>query len=172
MSVTSQASSQPSRTVQKLRSMANGTLFEILVSPEEVGDGVCFIRGTMPPGTAVPLHSHSDWEFFYVLEGSIEIFQSKDGMSGWRTVAAGAAAAVPPNIKHAARNTSALSASMVLVTTSKLSKFFGDVSKPFDPERRPSPPMPEEIETFVATAARYGYWMASPEENAAIGIGR
>lgn len=171
MSVTSQASSQPSRTVHKLRSMPNGTLFEILVSAEEVGDEVCFIRGTMLQGAVVPLHSHSEWEFFYVLEGSIEIFQSKEGMNGWRTVGAGAAAAVPSNIKHAARNASSRPASVVLVTTSKLSTFFGEVSQPFDPERRPSPPTPEEMETFVATATRYGYWMASPEENAAIGIG-
>lgn len=172
MSVTSQATSQPRRTVHTLRSMPNGTLFEIIASPEEVGDEVFFIRGTMLPGSLVPLHSHADWELFCVLEGSIEIFQSKEGASGWRTLDAGAAVAVPSNIKHAARNPSSRPATVVLATTSKLSRFFEEISQPFDPERRSSPPTPEEMETFVATATSYGYWMASPEENAAIGIGR
>jgi hypothetical protein len=30
-------------------------LSEILASPEEVGDGICLIRGTVPPGVAVLL---------------------------------------------------------------------------------------------------------------------
>ena len=36
--------------------------------------------------------------------------------------------------------------------------------------RRPAPPTPEEMRAFFGTVAKYGYWMASPEENAAIGI--
>ena len=69
MSVDLQAGSQPSGTAHRRLSTPNGTLFEILASPEEVGDEICFIRGTMPPGNAVPLHSHSDWELLYVLAG-------------------------------------------------------------------------------------------------------
>ena len=52
----------------------------------------------------------------------------------------------------------------------KMYDFFGEVSKPFDPSRRPVPPTPEEMKKLFAAAARYGYWVASPEENAAIGI--
>jgi quercetin dioxygenase-like cupin family protein len=143
----------------------------MLASPEEVGDGICLIRGTLPPAVAVPLHSHSDVELFYVLEGSMEIFQSKDGASGWATVGVGAVVAVPANVKHALRNNSSVPAVAVVVTTSKLYKFFREVSKPFDPNHRPAPPTPEEIKTFLGIVARYGYWVASPEENAAIGIG-
>jgi quercetin dioxygenase-like cupin family protein len=170
MSIDLQTSTQPSRTAHKVLSIPNGSLFEILASPEEVGDPICLIRGTVPPAVVVPLHSHSDLELFYVLEGSVEIFQSKEGASGWTTVGAGAVVAVPGNVKHALRNTSSLQATMVVVTTSKLYEFFGEVSKPFDLKRRPSPPTPEEMEKLFSTAARYGYWMASPEENAAIGI--
>lgn len=170
MSVNAQTTTQPSRTVHKLLSTSNGTLFEILASPEEVGDGICLIRGTLPPGVAVPLHSHSDLELFYVLEGSMEIFQSKEGASGWKTVGVGAVVAVPGNVKHALRNTSSLPAIMAVVTTSKLYEFFGEISKPFDPKRSPAPPTPEEMRAFFDTVARYGYWMASPDENAAIGI--
>jgi hypothetical protein len=82
----------------------------------------------------------------------------------------GAVAAIPGNAKHALRNTSSLPATIVLVTTSKMYGFFSEVSKPFDPNQRPAPPTPEEMKNFFGTVARYGYWMASPEENAAIGI--
>jgi quercetin dioxygenase-like cupin family protein len=150
--------------------MPNGTLFEILASPEEVEDSICLIRGTLPPGVAVPLHSHRDFELFYVLEGSMEIFQSKEGANGWTTIGVGVVVAIPGNVKHALRNTSSLPATMIVVTTSKLYEFFGEVSKPFDPNQRPTPPTSEEMKTFFGTVARFGYWLASPEENAAIGI--
>jgi quercetin dioxygenase-like cupin family protein len=170
MSIDLQTSIPLHRTAHKRLSTPNGTLFEILASPEEVGDPICLIRGTVPPGVAVPLHSHPDMELFYVLEGSMEIFQSKEGMSGWTTVGVGAVVALPGNVKHALRNTSSLPATMILVTTSKMYEFFGEVSKPFDPNQRPAPPTPEAMEIFFGTVAKYGYWMASPEENAAIGI--
>ena len=170
MSVNAQTSTPSSRTAHKLLSTPNGTLFEILASPEEVGDGICLIRGTLPPGVAVPLHSHSDFELFYVLEGSLEIFQSKEGAGGWTTVGVGAVVTITGNVKHALRNPSSRPTIIVLVTTSKLYKFFSEVSKPFDPNRRPAPPTPEEVRAFLGTVAGYGYWVASPEENAAIGV--
>jgi quercetin dioxygenase-like cupin family protein len=170
ISVNAQTSTQPSRTANKLLSTPNGTLFEILVSPEEVGDGICLIRGTVPPGVAVALHSHSDPELFYILEGSMEIFQSKEGASGWKSAGVGAVVAIPCKVKHALRNTSPLQAIMVIVTTSKLYEFFSEVSKPFDPKRRPAPLTLDEMRVFFRTVAKYGYWMGSPEENAAIGI--
>jgi quercetin dioxygenase-like cupin family protein len=170
MSIDLQTNTQPSRIAPELFSTPNGTLFEILASPKEVADEICLIRGTMPPGVKVPLHSHADLEVFYVLEGSLEIFQSKEGASGWTTVGVGAVAAIPGNVKHALRNTSSLPATIVLVTTSKMYRFFREVSKPFDPTRRPDPPTPEEMKTFFAIVSRYGYWMASLEGNAAVGI--
>ena len=165
-----QMSTQPRRTAHKLLSTPNGTLFEILASPEEVGHGICLIRGTMPPGVAVPLHSHPDSELFYVLEGSMEIFQSEEGVGGWTTVGVGAVVVVPCNVRHALRNSSSLPAIMIVVTTSKLYEFFDEVSKPFDPNRPLAPPTPEEMRAFFVTVAKYGYWVASPDENAAIGL--
>ena len=62
MSVNAQTSTSPNRAAHKPLSTPNGTLFEFLAPPEEVGDGICLIRGTVPPGVAVPLHSHPDLE--------------------------------------------------------------------------------------------------------------
>ena len=72
MSTTLAMKNTEKRNHHKQRLMPNGALFEFLASPNETGSDICLIRGTIPPGVAVPLHSHSDVELFYVLEGSLE----------------------------------------------------------------------------------------------------
>ena len=39
-----------------------GATVEFLVSPEDTHDGLSVMRGMIPPGVAVPLHSHGDTE--------------------------------------------------------------------------------------------------------------
>ena len=158
------------RNHHEQRITPNGTLFEFLVSPDEARAEICLIRGTIPPGVAVPLHSHSDVELFYVLEGTVEAFQSSDGTPRWTTFSAGETVTIPGNTKHALRNSSPIPATMVVVTTSKLFEFFHEVTKRFDPDQSATPPKPEAIQEVVRAAAKYGYWMGSPEENAAIGL--
>jgi hypothetical protein len=42
---------------------------------------------------------------------------------------------------------------------------------PQDPaERAPFQPSPAAVQRFLATTSRYGYWVASPDENAKIGL--
>jgi quercetin dioxygenase-like cupin family protein len=170
MSATLAMKNTEERNQHKQRLTPNGTLFEFLASPDETGSEICLIRGMIPPGVAVPLHSHSDVELFYVLEGSLEAFQAGNGNHGWVSFGQGNIVSVPGNTKHALRNSSPLPATAVIVTTSKLYSFFQEVSKPFDRDRKATRPTPEEIQRLTETAARYGYWMGSPEENAAIGL--
>jgi quercetin dioxygenase-like cupin family protein len=155
---------------RKRRMTPDGALIEFLASPDETGAGLCIIRGTLPSGGIVPLHSHLDVELFYVLEGSIEAFQSRNGSSRWTTVRAGHVVTVPGNTKHAWRNSFPLPATLVLVTTSKMYAFFHEISRPFDPSHSATQPTPEGVEELFRAAARYGHWMGSPEENAAIGL--
>jgi quercetin dioxygenase-like cupin family protein len=162
--------STEARNHPEQRITPNGTLFEFLVSPDDARAEICLIRGTLPSGAAVLLHSHPDVELFYVLEGTLEAFQSSDGTPRWTTVGAGDTVTIPGNTKHALRNSSPLPATMVVVTTSKLYEFFQEVTKPFYPDRSATPPTPEGIQDVFRAAARYGYWMGSPEENAAIGL--
>jgi quercetin dioxygenase-like cupin family protein len=158
------------RNHHEQRITPNGTLFEFLASPDEAGAEICLIRGTMPPGAAVPLHSQPDVELFYVLEGTVEAFQSSGGTPRWTTVGAGDTVTIPGITKRALRNSSPLPATMVLVTTSKLYEFFHEVTKRFDPDQSATPPTPIGIQEVFRAAARYGYWIGSPEENAAIGL--
>lgn len=151
--------------------LPDGNVLEFLASPDQAGAEICLIRGTMPPGVAVPLHSHPDVELFYVLEGSAECFQSTDGTPRWTTVGAGDVVAIAGNIKHAWRNSSQLPVTMVIVTTSKMYEFLHEVTKPVDPGQSATPPSPDEIQELFRAVARYGgYWMGSPEENRAIGL--
>jgi quercetin dioxygenase-like cupin family protein len=170
MSTTLAMKNTEERNHHKQRLMPNGTLFEFLASRDETGSEICLIRGTIPPGVAVPLHSHADVELFYVLEGSLEAFQFGNDNHGWVSFGPGEIVSVSGNTKHALRNSSPLPATTLVVTSSKLHGFFQEVSKPFDGARKATRPTPEELQKLLETATRYGYWMGSPEENAAIGL--
>ena len=49
-----------------------GPTVEILTSPQEIQNDFCMLKGTIPPGGFVPLHSHPDTEDFLVIPGEIE----------------------------------------------------------------------------------------------------
>jgi hypothetical protein len=71
---------------------------------------------------------------------------------------------------HGFRNRSEQPVLQLIITTSKLGRFFQEIGRPVVPGGRISPPAPNEIEHFLETAGRYGYWLATPAENAAVGI--
>ena len=149
---------------------AAGVLLQFLASPDEVGDAICLIRGTMPPGVVVPLHSHAEPEILYVLDGSLQVYRSTDGANGWKTGGVGDVVIIPGSVKHALRNVSSLPATLALVTKSQLYQFFREFAKAFDPNQPPSAPTPEATQQLFEAAAKYGYWLASPAENATIGL--
>ena len=130
--------------------LPDGATVEILTP---VGDGLpCVMRGTIPAGGIVPLHSHADPETFLMLDGEIEGFVAGE----WSRIAAGDVLHVPGHIRHAWRNRSDGPADMYLVSTGTIARFFREVAA--EPER------------FLEISAGFGYWNATPEENAAIGL--
>jgi hypothetical protein len=58
----------------------------------------------------------------------------------------------------------------IIVTKQELYSFFSELARPFDPNRPPAPPTPEEMQHFFSVAEKYEFWLASTNENAAIGI--
>jgi quercetin dioxygenase-like cupin family protein len=49
-----------------------GPTVEYLTSPQDTQNDFCVLKGTIPPGVFVPLHSHPDTEDFLVISGELE----------------------------------------------------------------------------------------------------
>jgi quercetin dioxygenase-like cupin family protein len=129
----------------------------------EVSDDVdyCLMRCTLPKGTVVPMHSHADRETFYVISGKLDAFREDH----WETLEPGTIFDVQGGTKHAWRNSSKRDALVICVTTPTMARFLQAISvsaagsSPEDHARR-----------FLELVQAHGYWLASPEENAAIGL--
>jgi quercetin dioxygenase-like cupin family protein len=170
MNITSETKMGTSIRAEEQTFIVLGVLLQFLTTPEQINDQICVMRGTVPSGVVIPLHSHADPEIFYVLNGSVEVFQAEGPSAGWQTVNAGEVASVPGNVRHALRNTSHSPITSITVSKQELYSFFRELARPFDPNRPPAPPTPDEMQQLFSVAEKYEYWLASPDENAAIGI--
>jgi mannose-6-phosphate isomerase-like protein (cupin superfamily) len=128
------------------------------LTPVDVdADAPCLMRGSIPPHGLVPLHSHADPETFVAISGEMQGLVDGE----WVPVRPGDVFHVPGGVKHAWRNDGDEPALSLLVTTARIAKFFHEVVD--------GPPS-EIVERFQAVSERYGYWNATPEENAALGL--
>jgi quercetin dioxygenase-like cupin family protein len=144
-----------------------GPTVQYLTSPE-AGEP-CVMRGTIPPGVVVPLHSHADPETFLMVSGRAEGLALSGEDVRWVPVGPGDVFHVPGNAKHAWRNPSHEPAVAIIVSTPKMGRFFRELAAAAGP--RPEwPPSQETLHAFLDLADRYGCWNATPEENAAVGI--
>ena len=141
---------------QNLRPM-NEYLTEV---SDNAGD-YCLIRCTLPAGAVVPMHSHADRETFYVVSGSINALRG----DRWEELGPGDVFDVRDGAKHAWRNSSQLAASIICVTTTKMARFLQEISS------SAAGSLPEEqVRRFLKLVQANGYWLASPEENSAVGL--
>src|ERR1700722_1422713 len=170
MNITSENKTGTISGVEEHTFIVAGVLLHFLSTPEQIYDEISVMRGTVPSGVVIPLHSHADPEIFYVLNGSLEVFQDEGPSPGWQTVNAGEVVTIPGNVRHALRNTSPSPLTSIIVSKQELYSFFRELARPFDPNGPPAPPTPEEIQQLFSVAEQFEYWLASPEENAAIGI--
>lgn len=122
----------------------------------------CVMQCTLPPGAIVPLHSHADRETFYVLSGNPSSLRGDQ----WTELGPGDIIDVRDGIKHAWKNASQEPVSMLCVTTTKMAKFLQDISAPSGGALQPD----EQADRFLRLVMANGYWLASPEENAAVGL--
>lgn len=147
-----------------------GPTIQFLTSPQEAGEQLCVLRGVIPPGAVVPIHSHAGVESFYLLSGQQDVLREEDGEFRWTVCSPGDFVEVPSGAKHAFRNHFSEPAVSLITTTAKLGHFFEEIGRPVLPSHHPEPPTPEDLQRFVEISRRYGYWLATPEENAAVGI--
>jgi uncharacterized RmlC-like cupin family protein len=143
-----------------------GPTIQFITPRAACGDTPCVMRGTIPPGGVVPLHSHRDPETFYVLSGAAELLEySPDGFA-WLPLGAGDHVHIRGDAKHAFRNPGHEPAVMLITSTARIGAFFREIATPGGSW----PPSPETLGHFLAVAERYGYWNATPAENAEVGI--
>jgi quercetin dioxygenase-like cupin family protein len=129
------------------------------------------LGGKIPPGVVIPLHSHADPETFITLSGRIEALAEGDGRFDWTEIVPGEVFHVPGGAKHGFRNPGTQPAVQIVLTTQRLGRFFREVGTPVEPGAGPTrAPSAQELARFLDVARRYGYWNASPEENARVGI--
>ncbi len=132
-------------------------------------DAYCVMRGTIPPGVSVPLHSHSDAESFYVLSGEAEALVQTAGGLEWQNLRPGDFIHIPGGAKHAWRNLSSEPMSTLITCTAKLGRALqemGQLASKFGTQF----PSPSAVRCLVEISERYGYWLGSQQENVAVGI--
>lgn len=142
-----------------------GGRLEIVARADAPSADAMILRGAIAPGGGVPLHSHVDYECFHVLSGRLDVFVEQ---RGWTTVEAGRSAVVAKGERHALRNTTTEPVELAMVTNNRLARFFQEAGTPGVRGEAPAAPTQEKIERLLAVGARYGYWLAGPEEHAAI----
>ena len=145
-----------------------GPTVEFLSWSEDPLGSFCVLRGVVPPGVTVPLHSHDDVEDFFIVAGTQQVLVDGPGGLQWRDAHAGDYVRVPGGVPHAHRNVSDQPAVDIIVTTTRIGRFFKEVGRPVT--ESPKPPTPEELAHFAAAATRYGYHLGSRQDNAAVGI--
>ena len=135
------------------------------MTPEN-DEQLCVMCAVIPPGVTVPLHSHEDFEDFLILGGSHQVLvYGEDGLE-WRDAHPGDYVRVAGNVPHAHRNITGEPAVDLIITTAAMGRFFREVGRPVGSP----PPTAGEVAHFAETASRFGYRLATPEENAAVGI--
>jgi quercetin dioxygenase-like cupin family protein len=147
-----------------------GPTVEFLTPPPEPSDEYCVMRGTIPPGVVVPLHSHPDPESFFVLSGSAQTLLERNNRLEWVDVKAGDFIHIAGGAKHAHRNVSNEPVVELITTTPTLGRFFEELGKPRTAGGPTAEPTSDDFQKFVRISAKYRYWLGSPAENAAVGL--
>src|SRR5262249_7420699 len=80
-----------------------GARVEFLLGPQADAEAPCIIRGTMPRGVSVPIHSHKAVEVFFILSGTIQVLIEDGGTMSWVESSAGNLIEIPSKAKHAFR---------------------------------------------------------------------
>lgn len=143
-----------------------GPYIQFLTSLDKHEAELCFLKGVIPPGATIPLHSHADEERFYIVSGEVEVYLESE----WDTARAGDFLEILGGVRHGFRNQSNQRALVMVQTTVRMGRFFREMGRPLSLESNAAQPTPEALEQLVRTAKKYNYWLATPEENAAIGL--
>ena len=121
----------------------------------ERSDGMLTLfEAIVPPGGGPPPHiHHRELEYYYVLEGALEIMDGDETF----TAPAGTFVTIPKGALHRFKNVGAEPAKMLLLfTPGGIERMFFAIGKPATPGSAPSPPDAAEVERVLAIGPEYG----------------
>ena len=128
-------------------------------------EDLVLLRCTVHPGRFLPLHGTTDPQCLFVIDGVLDIYRAG---SGWTEARAEEAVNVAAGVCRAVRNTGSIPSYVLIVTTARMVRFLSAIGAPATgPE---PPPRPGERAAFAGRGGPYGLWIASRDENIAIGI--
>lgn len=145
-----------------------GFVIEFL-TPLDDDQDFATMRGHIPAGGYIPLHSHDATESFLLESGSLKVLRiGVDGDHQWVTAEPGDYVHIPNNVPHALHNPGTTEAVQLIGGTPRLARFLRDAATPAGAPAQWS--FLDGAARMTETAERYGYWLASPEENLRYGI--
>ena len=101
-----------------------GLTVEFLTGPQDTAHEFCVMRGIIPPGAVVPIHSHDSTETFLVLSGTKQaLIQGEHGME-WIDVHEGDYVQIGSGEAHALRNASSEPVVELIITNARLGDWF------------------------------------------------
>ena len=116
------ASSVPAAEVLEV----TGLTIEVLAQSSSGAGGVALMRATLPPEAMIPIHSHSEPECFYVLEGRLGLHL--DGT--WHDGGPGTVLHVPGHATHAVRNSGPAPCIVLCAIPASLLSTFRNMAQP------------------------------------------
>jgi quercetin dioxygenase-like cupin family protein len=141
-----------------------GLTVEFLTGPEDTAGEFSVMRGIIPPGAFVPIHSHDSTETFLVLSGTKQALVHGE----WIDVHEGDYVQIASGEAHALRNVSSEPVIELIITNARLGEWFTEAGRPADGDTWP--PDMDALARLAMVSARYGYRLGSPAENRAVGI--
>lgn len=126
--------------------------------------------GVLRPGVFVPLHSHAGPEWFFLLEGEMQAYTGDENGGSWETVRVGELVVLPTGVRHAWRNSTNDPVRVLSFAGTDIFAVMRKVAVPADHIQVALSPTQDFLQELQETAAKTGNWIATPDENAAIGL--
>ena len=133
-----------------------------LLSSADTDGHFALFSATVPHNVGIPMHSHPDVEFFYVLEGTLTILKKNGDSMEHFQVDAHQGGFVPGNAMHGFVNSNPKTAHVLITCTRGLEAFLAEAGKPLSSHPSQLPPAADEIERVLAIAGKHGHVFVPP----------
>lgn len=131
-----------------------GLSFKWKATGQDTGYAFAVYEMALAPGTGIPMHTHPFAEFFYVLEGAVEVNGlDGDGLRTTSRAAAGESALAPANAPHGLHNGSDAPARFLSVANFEHEEAFNRIERAMAEAGAATMPGQQQAELFIGLAA-------------------